>query len=78
MNETYKENLLQNVRYTAKQINGQVRVSWTGNKRHVSLQAMDGRSCVVWYPLESRVHDIEIADLKEACQSIFNLAPFSI
>ena len=75
--DTFKENLLQNVRYTAKTLHGQCRVSYEGNRRHVKLTAMSGQSCVVWYPIEARVHDVEVVDLKEAVRWTFGVEPFA-
>lgn len=75
--DQYKENLLQNVRYTAKTLHGQCRVSSEGNQRHVTLIAMNGQSCVVWFPIDARVHNLEIADLKEAVKWIFGVEPFA-
>ncbi len=73
----YKENLLQNIRYTAKQVGGLVRVQGSGDNRRVQL-TKDGRYCAVWFPEDSRVKSIEITDLKDACEYIFGVKPFSI
>jgi hypothetical protein len=58
----YKANLLQNARHQVSKAGGKVTV----RKEHIKFELADGRTFVVWYPVESRVHDLEIADLKEA------------
>jgi len=72
----YKENLLVQVKYLAKQQGGKVRVTGQGIQRHVSLKNAVGLTCVVWYPVEARIHNNEIGDLKEACQWVFGVEPY--
>lgn len=76
MNTTYKENLLQNVKYTAGKLGGRVRVNGKYNERKVRIEAKDGRFCIVWFPLGPRVKDLEIQDLKDGCEWILGVKPF--
>ena len=46
--EGYKANLLQRCKYVAGRLGGKVTVSGWGNEARVMLEAMSGRSCVVW------------------------------
>jgi len=62
MNSGYKANLLQNAKYQVGQTGGKVTV----RREHVRFTRKDGQSCVVWYPVDSRVKDLEIVDMKEA------------
>ncbi len=70
----YKANLLQNARYQMQQTGGKVIVC----REQVKFYAKDGRSCVVWFPVESRVKDLEIADLKDAIQEMSGHAAFTL
>ena len=70
----YKANLLQNARYQMSQVGGRVIV----RNEHVKFYAHDGRTCTVWFPVESRVRDLEIADLKEAITEMSGHAPFTL
>jgi hypothetical protein len=70
----YKANLLRNARYQMKQVGGRVIV----HGEHVKFYAKDGRSCTVWYPVESRVNDLEIDDLKEAIEYMTGYPAFTI
>lgn len=78
MNENYKENLLQNVRYTASQLGGKVRVTGKYNERTIRIEAKDGRFCKVWFPIGPRVKDLEIQDLKDGCEWILGVKPFAL
>ena len=78
MYKQYKETLLGNARYQCKKTGAKLRVRGQGIDRKVVLTAQDGRSCVVWYPTEARVHDLEIDDLKEAIKYITGHEVFSL
>ncbi len=71
-NQIYKENLLINIRFQAKQHGIKMRVVGENDNRNVRFHAKDGRTCVVWFPTASRIHDMEIQDLKEALKYITN------
>lgn len=77
-NSGFKENLLQNVKCTASKLGGKVRVAGKYNERVVRIEAKDGRFCKVWFPLGPRVKDLEIQDLKDGCEWILGVKPFSI
>lgn len=72
--EGYKANLLQNARYQVSKAGGTV----TLRGEHVYFHRKDNSRCVVWYPVESRVHDLEIADMKEAIEWASGHAPFTL
>lgn len=62
---TYKENLLQYAKYIVDRIGGKIRVRGSGNNRKVAFYTKRS-NCVVWFPVDSRVNNLEIADMKEA------------
>jgi hypothetical protein len=70
----YKANLLQNARYQMSQTKGSVRV----RDERVYFTNAQGRTCVVWFPVESRVRDLEIADMKEAIQEMSGHPAFTL
>jgi hypothetical protein len=70
----YKANLLQNARYQMAQTNGSLRV----RDERVYFTNSDGRTCVVWFPVASRVRDLEIADMKEAIREMSGHAAFTL
>lgn len=69
----YKANLLQNARYQMSQSGGKIVLKG----EHVYFLKAD-RSCVVWFPFESRVHDLEIQDMKDAITEMSGHAPFTL
>ena len=78
MESTYKENLLQNARYQMSQMGGKVIVRGKGNDRTAYFTLADGRRCAVWYPIECRVNDLEIADMKEVIEIMSGQKAFSM
>jgi len=74
--DMYKENLLVQVKDVAKQHGGKVRVTGEGHQRRVSLKSREGQICMVWYPVSARTNDLEILDLKDACQWVFGVEPY--
>ena len=68
----YKLNLLINARHQMKRIGGTVRV----RNQRVQIRTKDGRYCEVWYPIEPRVRDLEIDDLKDAVTELSGSRPF--
>lgn len=74
----YKANLLQNARYQMAATGGRLVVRGNGNKTRVSFYAKDGRECIVWFPTEPRVKDLEIADLKEAIREMSGHNAFTL
>lgn len=72
--EGFKANLLQNARFQMQQTGGKIRVA----NQHVTFFAANGRKCVVWFPFDSRVHDLEIADLKDAIREMSGHAAFTL
>ena len=75
-NTCYKENLLQNCRYVMGKHGGKLIVRGERNDRKVSFIGKDGKTCVVWFPFEPRVRDIEIDDMKDALYWITGEFPF--
>ena len=78
MESTYKENLLQNARYQMSQMGGKVMVRGKGNDRTAYFTRADGHRCTVWYPMEGRVNDLEIADMKEVIEIMSGQKAFSM
>ena len=76
--ENYKENLLTNARFQVERAGGKVRIKGNGNNRKVCFQSTEGRIAEVWFPVESRVKDLEIADLKEAIREFSGSEAFTI
>jgi len=70
----YRANLLQNARYQAS-LTG-ARVTLRGERVH--FRAADGRTCVVWFPPEGRVNDLDITDMKDAILTITGAPAFTL
>lgn len=70
----YKANLLQNARFQMAASGGSLRL----RDERVYFTAKDGRLCVVWFPVESRVRDLEIVDMKEAIAEMSGHSAFSL
>lgn len=78
VDQSYKENLLQNARHQMKHSGGRCVVRGKGVDRKVSLYAKNGRSCLVWFPTEARYHNVEVDDLKDAIQEMSGAPAFSM
>ena len=72
----YKVNLLKNARFQMKRSGGRIAVRGSGVDRTVSFYTADGRSCVVWFPTESRVNAIEEKDIKDAIEYMSGFKAF--
>ena len=76
--DQYKENLLKNAKFQVKKAGGKVIVRGFFNERKVSFYGNNGQNCVVWYPRERRVKDLDIQDLKEAIKEFSGFEPFQM
>lgn len=74
----YRANLLLSASYLMRETGGYLAVRGHGNDTHVSFYTKDDRSCVVWFPTEGRVKDLDIADMKDAIREMSGHAPFTL